>query len=67
MKEKVRNHKRNQLIRSWQSVLKEYPPALGMEKELAADWLLSLEDAGKLNISFELVGELIEAWIRRVS
>lgn len=67
MKETVRKMKRNQLIRSWQSVVIEYPEVADIEKEQAADFLLSLEDAGKLNISFECIDKLIEARIKRVS
>jgi hypothetical protein len=56
----ARQVKRNQLIRCWQSVVNEYPPVAGMEKEQAADWLLALEDQGKLRISFDCNNELLE-------
>jgi len=67
MKEIARELKRNQLIRSWGSVVREYPPAIGMDKDKAADYLLALEDQGKLTISFECVDELIEVRIQRPS
>ena len=67
MKALARQVKRNQLIRSWESVIEAYPPVAGMEKEEAADWLLALEDHGKLKIFFECVDELIEARIERAS
>ena len=67
MKEIARNMKRNQLVRSWRSVVREYPPVNGMDKEQAADYLLALEDQGKLTISFKCVDELIEVQIQRPS
>ncbi len=67
MKTLARKVKRNQLIRNLPSVVNVYPPVAGMGKEEAADWLLALEDQGKLIISFDCVDELIEARIERVS
>ena len=42
--EVVRTLKRNQLIRSFDSVIKEYTSALEMGREQAADHLILLED-----------------------
>ena len=52
---KVRKLKKNQLIRSFDSVVKYFPNALIMGRSLAADHLLTLEDEGKIIISFETV------------
>jgi hypothetical protein len=67
MKTLARKVKRNQLIRSWSSVVKAYPPVAGMGKEEGVEWLLALEDQGKLSISFDCVNELLEARIESVS
>ena len=52
---KVRKLKRNQLIRSFDSVVKIFPNALNMGRSQIADHLLALEDEGKIIISFETV------------
>ena len=51
----IRKLKRNQLIRSFDSVVKEFPKAQSMGRSQSADHLLALEDEGKIIISFETV------------
>jgi hypothetical protein len=48
----ARTLKRNQLIRSYSSVVRIYPKAKGMTPEQSADQLIRLEDEKKINISF---------------
>lgn len=55
----VRALKRNQLIRSFNSLVKEYPKALEMGREQAVDHLLLLEEAGKIVISFETMNSIV--------
>jgi hypothetical protein len=55
----VRTLKRNQLIRSFNSVVKEYPKALEMGREQAVDHLLLLEEDGNIVISFETINSIV--------
>ena len=55
----VRTLKRNQLIRSFDSVVKEYPKALEMGRDQAVDHLLLLEEDGKIMISFETINSIV--------
>jgi hypothetical protein len=55
----IRTLKRNQLIRSFESVVREYPDALSMGREQAVDHLLSLEDDGKILIRFEAANDCL--------
>ena len=65
--EVVRTLKRNQLIRSFDSVIKEYPSALEMGREQAADQLILLEDEGKIVISFETFNNRVSCKIDWIS
>ena len=55
----VRILKRNQLIRSFNSVVKEYPKALEMGREQAVDHLHLLEEDGNIVISFETINSIV--------
>lgn len=55
----VRTLKRNQLIRSFDSVVKEYPKALEMGREQAVDHLHLLEEDGNIVISFETINSIV--------
>jgi len=59
----IREIKRNQMIRSYESLMKEYPDAKTMSREEAVDYLINLEDSGKINISFETRNHLISCKI----
>jgi hypothetical protein len=63
----VRTLKRNQLIRSFDSVVKEYPNALKMGREQTADHLLLLEEEGQIVISFETMNSIIMCKIDWIS
>ncbi len=63
----VRTFKRNQLIRSFNSVVKEYPKALDMDRDQAVDHLLLLEEEGKIAISFETMNSIVMCKIDWIS
>ena len=55
LKAAARRLKRNQLVRSFQSVVTQYPKAAGRRREEVVDELIALEDAGRLSIEFDTV------------
>ncbi|VAW44064.1 hypothetical protein MNBD_GAMMA04-2151 [hydrothermal vent metagenome] len=59
----IRKIKRGQMIRSYESLVKEYPDAKTMSREEAVDYLISLEGSGKINISFETKNSIISCKI----
>lgn len=59
--------KKNQLIRSFDSVIKAYPSVKNMEKNKAVEYLLTLENEGKIIISFETINYQILCKIDWVS
>ncbi len=63
----VRSLKKNQLIRSFDSVIKEYPNAINMEKDKAVEHLLLLESERKIVISFESGNDHIRCKIDWIS
>jgi hypothetical protein len=54
---------RNYLVRCHSLLSKEYPPVSSMEPEQAADHLIGLRDAGKIEISLNTVDDLIHCKI----
>ena len=63
----VHTLKRNQLFKSFNSVVKEYPKALEMGREQAVDQLLLLEEEGKIVISFETINSIVTCKIDWIS
>lgn len=63
----IRTLKRNQLIRSFNSVVKEYPKTHEMGRGKAVDYLLLMEEEGKVVISFEKINSIVMCKIDWIS
>ena len=55
------------LMRCYTTVSKQYPPIEGMNPEEGVEHLLKLRDEGKIRISLDSVGELIECTISSIN
>ena len=58
---------RNHLIRCYATAAKQYPPIAGMNPEEGVGCLFKLRNEGKIRISLDSVGELIECTITYVN
>ena len=58
---------RSHLIRCYRTVSKQYPPIAGMSPEEGVGCLFKLRNEGKIRISLDSVGALIECTITYVN